>query len=137
MINIYHYITVPIVAADKSKTVQELDLYYNCGTHTKVGTILREERTWHDFLETEYRSSQGIVQKRTEMPDGTRCAEHYDAVKGIYESYQFDNVGTLLHKQTCDNFGHYETTERQHDGTYTTTKVTSVFVRMMPDTETK
>ena len=65
------------------------------------------------------------------MPDGTRLAERYDCRIGIYERFEFDNIGTLLRKEHYELNGSYEMIERTSDGTICTTAGATLFVRMM------
>lgn len=131
-----YYDTYPVISHDKnnSKTIEKLELWYDddIGKKEYIGTILTEERTWENFLETKYKSSQGIVQICQELSDGTRVVKKYDAVSEIYECYHFDHVGTLLRKEVQDKYGHYEISERQPDGSMNVTKGASVFKRMLP-----
>lgn len=64
----------------------------------KVGTVFSEERTWNNFLETNYSCSDGTTVKNTELPDGRRVSEFHDSVTGKYERNVFDNQGNLLIK---------------------------------------
>lgn len=130
------YDAYPVVSLDKenSRTVEELQLWYNCiGRKEYAGTILRQERTWQNFYETEYRNSQGIIQKCCELSDGTRTTVHYDAATGDYTSYLFDYSGTLLRKESQNRYGDYEISERQPDGTMAVTKGTTIFIKRLPD----
>lgn len=95
----------------------------------KVGTVFSEERTWKNFLETDYNCSDGTTVKNTELPDGRHVSEFYDSVTGEYECNVFDNQGTLLIKDKCDRNGNYETVERMPDGTLSTESGTSIFIR--------
>lgn len=95
----------------------------------KVGTVFSEERTWNNFLETDYNFSDGTNVKNTELPDGRRISEFYDSVMGEYERNVFDNQGTLLIKDKCNRNGNYETAERMSDGTLYTESGASIFIR--------
>ena len=95
----------------------------------KVGNVFSEERIWKNFLETDYKCSDGTSVKNIELPDGRRVSEFYDSVMGEYECNVFDNQGTLLIKDKCDRNGNYETAERMPDGTFSTESGTSIFVR--------
>ena len=95
----------------------------------KVGTVFSEERTWQNFLETDYTCSDGTSVKNRELPDGRRMSEFYDSVTGEYECNVFDNHGTLLIKDKCDRNGNYETAERLPNGTLSTESGTSIFIR--------
>lgn len=94
----------------------------------KVGTVFSEERSWENFLETDYRCSDGTTVKNTELPDGRRVAEFHDSVTGEYECNVFDREGALLIKDKADRNGNYETAERMPDGTISTESGTSVFI---------
>lgn len=95
----------------------------------KVGTVFSEQRTWNNFLETDYSCSSGTTVKNTELPDGRRVSEFYDSVMGEYECNVFDNQGTLLIKDKCDRNGNYETVERMPDGSLSTESGISIFIR--------
>ncbi len=121
---------------NRSTAATSIDLLYNAGEGASVvGTVFREERTWHDFLETDYADSFGVIKKRYERADGHRIAEHFDTAEGKYEYSEFDHSGTLLRRENRNQYGDYTVTERQEDGTYTTENGTSVFVNKMPDIE--
>ena len=107
----------------------ELWIYDNQSPMRKVGTVFSEQRTWNNFLETDYSCSSGTTVKNTELPDGRRVSEFYDSVMGEYECNVFDNQGTLLIKDKCDRNGNYETVERMPDGSLSTESGISIFIR--------
>lgn len=132
------YDAYPIVTVDKenSKVIAEIELWYGmAGRREYAGAILREERTLHNFLETEYRNSQGMVQKRYDLADGNRVAEHYDTATGDYECYLFDHGGTLLRKEQYNQYGDYTISERQSDNSMKDTCGTTVFTKRMSEIE--
>ena len=129
-----NYDIYPSVTLDKenSKVTAEIELWYNCGGRKEYAVaILREERTLRDFLETEYRSSHGKIEKRYELTDGNRMAEHYDAATGNYECCLFDHSGTLLRKEQYNQYGDYTISERQSDGTMNNICGTTVFTKRL------
>lgn len=95
----------------------------------RIGTVLSEAHKWENFLETDYKCSDGTSVKNRELPDGRRMSEFYDSVMGEYECNVFDEQGTLLVKDKCDRNGNYETAERMPDGTLQEESGTSIFIR--------
>ncbi len=116
---------------NEPKVVSEVELYINLdeGLERKMGVVFSEERTWKNFLETDYRCSDGTSVKNRELSDGRRVSEVYDSVEGEYECNVFDNQGNLLIKDKCDRNGNYEIAERMSDGTLYKESGTSVFIR--------
>ncbi len=116
---------------NESKVVSETELWIDntYEPERKIGVVFSEERTWKNFLETDYRCSDGTSVKNRELPDGRRVSEVYDSVEGEYECNIFDNQGNLLIKDKCDRNGNYETAERMPDGTLHEESGTSVFIR--------
>ena len=116
----------------KSKVISQVELTINDNYdyfYERVGTVFKEERTWNDFLLSEYNCSDGTAVKNSELSDGKRVAELYDFVTGEYECNVFDNQGTLLIKDKSDRNGNYEIEERMPDGTISTQTGTSIFIR--------
>lgn len=95
----------------------------------KVGTVFSKERKWENFLETDYKCSDGTFVKNSELPDGRRVSEFYDLVMGEYECNVFDEQGTLLVKDKCDRNENYETAKRMADGTLHEESGISIFIR--------
>ncbi|MCM1222940.1 MAG: hypothetical protein NC548_51660 [Lachnospiraceae bacterium] len=95
----------------------------------RIGVVFSKERKWENFLETDYKCSDGTSVKNRELPDGRRMSEFYDSVMGEYECNVFDEQGTLLVKDKCDRNGNYETAERLPDGTLHEESGTSIFIR--------
>ena len=116
---------------NEPKVVSEVELWIDdtCLPERKIGTVFKEERTWNDFLLSEYNCSDGTAVKNSELSDGRRVAKLYDSVTGEYECNVFDNQGTLLIKDKSDRNGNYEITERMPDGTILTLTGKSIFIR--------
>lgn len=94
-----------------------------------LGTVYTEKRTFKDFLLSEYTTSDGITVKNKILPDGTRVAESYDAVKREYIYSAFDEKGTLLEREYTDSNGKYTIEQRLPDGTMHKESGSSIFVR--------
>ncbi|MGN0630997.1 MAG: hypothetical protein ACI4JN_06680 [Ruminococcus sp.] len=94
-----------------------------------LGTVYTEKRTFKDFLLSEYSTSDGITVKNTILPDGTRVAESYDAVKREYVCSAFDEKGTLISREYTDSSGKYAIEQRLPDGTMHKESGSSIFVR--------
>lgn len=111
--------------------------YDDEGIGEKIGSVFHEERTWEDFRMKNYTNSDGITEAYSELPDGNRMTERYDAVKGIYECYTFDKTGTLLRKEKQDANGCYEITQWHPDGTSSTESGVSLFAKTLNGTVPK
>ena len=94
-----------------------------------LGTVYTEKRSFKDFLLSEYSTSDGRTVKNKILPDGTRVAESYDAVKREYIYSAFDEKGTLLEREYTDSTGKYTIEQRLFDGTMHKESGQSVFVR--------
>ena len=94
-----------------------------------LGTVYTEKRSFKDFLLSEYTTSDGITVKNKILPDGTRVAESYDAVKREYICSAFDEKGTLLSREYTDSTGKYTIEQRLPDGTMHKESGNSIFVR--------
>ena len=94
-----------------------------------LGAVYTEKRTFKDFLLSEYSTSDGITVKNKILPDGTRVAESYDAVKREYICSAFDEKGTLLSREYTDSTGKYTIEQRLPDGTMHKESGNSMFVR--------
>ena len=94
-----------------------------------LGTVYTEKRTFKDFLLSKYSTSDGITVKNKILPDGTRVAESYDAVKREYIYSAFDEKGTLLSREYTDSTGKYTIEQRLPDGTMHKESGNSMFVR--------
>ena len=116
---------------NEPKVVSEIELWIDDTNllEAKIGTVFSEERTFENFMVTEYSCSDGTTVKNKELSDGKRISESYDSVTGEYECNVFDNQGTLLIKDKCDRNGNYEIAERNSDGTLSTISGTSIFIR--------
>ena len=94
-----------------------------------LGTVYTEKRTFKDFPLSEYSTSDGITVKNKILPDGTRMAESYDAVKREYICSAFDEKGTLLEREYADSTGKYIIEQILPDGTMHKESGSSIFVR--------
>lgn len=135
MIDYFNFGFYPTTSLDRDNghTIHDLALMHfdEDGIGEFAGSVLHEERGWKNFRMTDYSNSQGIIEKYTDLPDGTRLAERYDSQTGIYERFEFDSIGTLLRKECYGLNGRYEIMQRMPDGTTSTTTGSSLFVRMM------
>lgn len=118
---------------NEPKVVSEVELWLDDHEmpKNKIGTVYSEERTWNNFMVSEYSSSDGTTLKNIELSDGRRVSEFCDCVADIYECNVFDNQGTLLAKEKYDRNGNYERSERMPDGTMSTSSGKTVFIRCM------
>ena len=94
-----------------------------------LGAVYTEKRIFKDFLLSEYSTSDGITVKNKILPDGTRVAESYDAVKREYIYSAFDEKGTLLEREYADSNGKYAIEQILPDGTMHKESGSSIFVR--------
>lgn len=131
MINSYDYMLQAVTAASHNQTTHDLELWHfdDDGNGEKIDTVLHEERIWDDFCLRDYHNSQGITEKYSELANGTRIAERYDALTKTYLCSMFDRNGTLIRDEKRDIHGHFEITETIPDGTKQTTSGTSLFIR--------